>query len=141
MARKHGVSVSKMAEELSKIGMHAGPSTSCDARPGASTKPKRKSPSFKRTEPVAVVQLAAEHGTAKAADMLGVSDSGLATMISRKDVSLTIEKLAEMIILNGGQTLQRQEAKLFVTRVPRKHVEVVATFLNALGINHKEFSE
>ena len=104
-------------------------------------KPKRKPPTFRRTVPIAVKQLADAHGTAKAADMLGLSDGGLQIMIRNEDVSETVEKLAELIILNGGQTLQRQKHHLIIAKVPQKHAGVVNTFLNALGIKSRDISD
>lgn len=106
-----------------------------------SKKMKRSSPTFQRARPVAVKQLQERYGNKKTADMLGISSSGLTTMIGRDDVSLTLEKLAELIILNGGQTLQRQQYHLIIARVPVKHADVVSTFLNALGIKSRDISE
>lgn len=130
--------MSKIAEQLGKLGVNAGPSASCDARPATS---KRKAPSFQRTKPVAVKQLNEDKGNAKAAEMLGVTPSGLSTMIGRDDVSVTIEKLAEMIILNGGQSLNRQKARIIVVRVPADKAEVVNTFHAALGLKSMSVAE
>ena len=133
-----GDSMSNIAEQLGKLGVNAGPSVSCDARPATS---KRQAPTFQRCKPVAVKQLYEDKGNIKAAEMLGVSPSGLSTMISRDDVSVTIEKLAEMIILNGGQTLNRQKTRIIVVRVPADKAEVVSTFHAALGLKSMSVAE
>lgn len=122
--------MTQMRDELGKLGVHVDPSTK-----------KRKSPKSKRVKPVAARQLVTTHGNGRAAEMLGLSESGLSTMISRDDAPLNVEKLAELIILNGGQTLQRQKTYLIVARVPQKSIDVVNTFLKALGIKSMEFGE
>lgn len=109
--------------------------------PPSKPKPKRKSPSFKKTEPIAVRQLYEQHGPAKCGEMLGTSPYGLSAAISRNQVSLTIEKLAEMIILNGGQSVNRVQHHLLICRVPVKQMSVVKAFLDALSIKMRDISE
>ena len=127
--------MSQIAEQLGKTLTHA----QVGDRP--KSEPARKAPTFQRTKPVAVKQLNEEKGNTKAAEMLGVSPSGLSTMIGRDDVSVTIEKLAELIILNGGQTLNRQKARIIVVRVPADKAEVVNTFHAALGLKSMSVAE
>jgi len=107
----------------------------------SASKPKRKTPVFKRAKPVAVRTLISEYGNDRTADMLGVSSSGLSTMISKDDVSETIELLAEMLLLNEGKTVVIPKSRLIIARVPAEHADIVGKFLAALKIKSYDFSE
>lgn len=137
--------MTQIKEQLAKAGMYAGASNSCDARPSTDKdekkKKKRAAPTFHRAKPVAVKQLADEYGYEKVADMLGISSSGLSTAVSRDDVSLTVERLAEQLILNEGKTVVVKKSRLIMARVPSDHVALVRSFLGALDIRTYDFTE
>ena len=139
-----GDGMTQLREELEKSGVYAGPTVSCDARPAADKegkKRKRAKPTYHRTKPVAVRQLVDEYGYDEVADMLGMSSSGLSTAVSRGDVSVTVERLAEQLILNEGKTVMVKKTRLVIARVPNEHHELVRNFLNALDIRSYDFAE
>lgn len=134
-----------MKSELAKlgdIGKSAGPSTSCDARPSATIKPQRKSPQYKTRRPVAVRALMDQYGSAKAAEMLYMSTSGLSTATSRDSIGAAVEALAEMIIHNEGKTVVRPpRQRLYVVRVPHADADVFTRVVNGLGYKVRDLGD
>lgn len=95
----------------------------------------------KQATPNAVAVLFDKYGSKKTAEMLGITPSGLSSILSRTKCSATVEMLAEMLVLCEGEQIVTTKTQIVITRVPGNKVEALCAVLDAMGIKHWNLSD
>lgn len=85
-----------------------------------------------------LMRLVSKFGTARAANLIGMSTSGIANVKSRGQCGYAYDELARMILEQEEET---GGAHLWMVKVPDDKVEMLSTFLGALHIKFARFKE
>lgn len=122
-----------LKSELAKVGKYAGPSMSCDARPA----PKKERPRDSRlVEIYYLKQYTDRVGYVKAADALGITASGISTMMSRGSCSPVYEKFSHLLLMNDTDAQLEPQHEHFVVTVPVDDGEVFRRVIAGLGCTY-----
>lgn len=83
------------------------------------------------THPVNLKALRDRYGNVKAAAMLGITDSGLSSLIQRDRCSTTIEKLATLLLVQQGDAPRRD--RLLIIKVTPTQMDGLRPVIEAFG--------